>query len=94
MPRPLRRISVLLVGTVILVAGLAMLVLPGPGLLLMGMAIAVLALEFDWARRLADAAARTARGLAQRVGPAGRCLFHGAVVEAAGCQLKTLCSTP
>jgi hypothetical protein len=45
-----------------------MLVLPGPGLLLMGMAIAVLALEFDWARRLADAAARTARGLAQRVG--------------------------
>jgi hypothetical protein len=66
MPRPLRRISVLLVGAVILVAGLAMLVLPGPGLLLMGMAIAVLALEFDWARRLA--AARTARGLAQRGG--------------------------
>ena len=67
-PRPLRRISVLLVGGVILVAGLAMLVLPGPGLLVMGVAIAVLALEFDWARKLADATGRAARGLAQRAG--------------------------
>jgi uncharacterized protein (TIGR02611 family) len=68
MPRPLRRISVLLVGGVILVAGLAMLVLPGPGLLVMGVAIAVLALEFDWARKLADAIGRAARSLAQRLG--------------------------
>jgi Putative transmembrane protein (PGPGW) len=33
LPRPLRRVSVLVLGSVILIAGVAMLVLPGPGLL-------------------------------------------------------------
>lgn len=67
LPRPLRRASVLVLGSLILIAGIAMLVLPGPGLLVMGVAIAVLALEFDWAKRLADRATRTAGDLANRV---------------------------
>jgi hypothetical protein len=43
-----------------------MLVLPGPGLLVIGVAVAVLALEFDWAKRLADRATGAARGLVKR----------------------------
>ena len=63
LPRPLRRVSVLLLGTLVLAAGLLMLVLPGPGLLVIGLAVAVLALEFDWARRVAERGIRLARGL-------------------------------
>jgi uncharacterized protein (TIGR02611 family) len=66
LPRPLRRVSVLVLGSVILIAGVAMLVLPGPGLLVIGVAVAVLALEFDWAKRLADRATGAARGLVKR----------------------------
>lgn len=66
LPRPLRRASVLVLGSVILIAGVAMLVLPGPGLLVMGVAVAVLALEFDWAKRLADRATRATQGLVKR----------------------------
>jgi uncharacterized protein (TIGR02611 family) len=66
LPRPVRRISVLLLGTVIALAGLVMLVLPGPGLLVLGLAVAVLALEFDWAKRLAERVVRLARALADR----------------------------
>ena len=66
LPRPLRRASVLVLGSVILIAGVAMLVLPGPGLLVIGVAVAVLALEFDWAKRLADRATSAAKGLVKR----------------------------
>jgi hypothetical protein len=59
---------VLLVGAMILMTGLAMLVLPGPGLLVIGMAIAVLALEFQCAKRLADRGIRVARRLRPRLG--------------------------
>ena len=45
LPRPLRRASILVLGSVIMIAGVAMLVLPGPGLLVMGVAVAVLALS-------------------------------------------------
>lgn len=68
LPRPLRRVSVLLLGMAMLVAGLAMLVLPGPGLLVLGLAVAVLALEFDSARRLAKRVSRASRRLAHRLG--------------------------
>jgi uncharacterized protein (TIGR02611 family) len=66
LPRPLRRASVLLLGMLILAAGLLMLVLPGPGLLVIGLAIAVLALEFEWARRVAERGIRLVRGLGGR----------------------------
>jgi len=35
LPRPLRRILVLVIGLTVLMAGLLMLVLPGPGILVM-----------------------------------------------------------
>lgn len=49
-----RRLAVLLVGLAFLGAGLAMLVLPGPGLLVAVAGLAVLATEFAWAERMLD----------------------------------------
>jgi len=46
-----RRIVVLVVGTGVLLVGLAMLVLPGPAILVIPAALGILALEFSWARR-------------------------------------------
>jgi len=40
------------IGFVLLAIGVALLVLPGPGLLVIAAGIAVLALEFPWAERL------------------------------------------
>jgi tellurite resistance protein TerC len=49
--RTARRIVVATVGATVLVIGLAMLVLPGPGLLVVPFGLAILASEFVWARR-------------------------------------------
>lgn len=48
----LYRIGFAVAGFVVLVAGGAMLVLPGPGLLVTAIGLAMLALEFLWAERL------------------------------------------
>ena len=45
------RIGVTLVGPLLVVAGLAMTVLPGPGLVVVALGMALLALEYEWARR-------------------------------------------
>ena len=47
----LKKILVALVGGALLVAGLAMLVLPGPAVVVIPAALAILAVEFVWARR-------------------------------------------
>lgn len=52
LPRPVRWISVTVVGTVFLILGLIMLVTPGPGILFLFLGISVLALEIEWAREL------------------------------------------
>ena len=46
-----RRIVVTVIGATVLLAGLAMLLLPGPGLVFVGIALAILSTEFVWARR-------------------------------------------
>jgi uncharacterized protein (TIGR02611 family) len=40
------------IGATVLISGVAMLVLPGPGLLVIVAALAILATEFAWARHL------------------------------------------
>jgi tellurite resistance protein TerC len=40
------------IGSTVLLGGVAMLVLPGPGLLVIVLALAILATEFAWARHL------------------------------------------
>jgi len=47
----LKKTLVALVGGSLLLAGLAMLVLPGPAFVVIPAALAILALEFIWARR-------------------------------------------
>ncbi len=49
--REARRAVILLVGASVLVVGLAMVVLPGPALLVIPLGLAILGLEFAWARR-------------------------------------------
>ena len=49
----MRRVVVAVVGFLLVSIGVALLVLPGPGLLVIAAGIAVLALEFPWAERLA-----------------------------------------
>jgi uncharacterized protein (TIGR02611 family) len=49
---PVYRIAVAVAGFVVLAAGIAMLVLPGPGVLVCGIGLGLLALEFRWAERL------------------------------------------
>jgi tellurite resistance protein TerC len=46
------RLIVLVVGGTLLVIGVAMIVLPGPALVVIPAGLAVLATEFVWARRL------------------------------------------
>jgi len=48
------RIARTAAGSVLLIAGVAMLVLPGPGWLTIAAGLAILATEFVWARRLLD----------------------------------------
>ena len=52
LPKPVRWISVTVVGTLFLILGLIMLVTPGPGILFLFLGISVLALEIEWAREL------------------------------------------
>lgn len=46
-----RRIAVIVVGSTILLFGIVLLVTPGPGLLVIPIGLAILGLEFAWARR-------------------------------------------
>jgi hypothetical protein len=50
----LKKIGVSVVGGALVVGGIALLVLPGPGILLVAGGVAVLATEYVWARNLLD----------------------------------------
>lgn len=50
----LRKVIVGLIGFPLLIVGVILVPLPGPGLLVMFMALVLLATEFDWARKHAD----------------------------------------
>lgn len=48
--RTIKRIGIAVIGTTLLLLGLAMVVLPGPAFIVIPLGIAVLATEFAWAR--------------------------------------------
>ncbi len=50
--KSLRRLIVGLVGSTVLIIGIALLVLPGPAFIIIPLGLAILALEFAWARRI------------------------------------------
>ena len=47
-----KRLIVIVVGFTLLIVGAAMIVLPGPAFIVIPLALAILATEFVWARRL------------------------------------------
>ena len=65
--RNAKRLMVLILGVAVLVAGLAMLALPGPGLLVIILGLVILATEFAWAERLLDRTTASAAGAASKV---------------------------
>jgi len=50
----LRRILVAVLGTMVLLAGILLLVLPGPAILVIPLGLAILGTEFHWAKRSSD----------------------------------------
>jgi Flp pilus assembly protein TadB len=77
--RSSKRIAVSVVGGTLVAAGLAMLVLPGPGILVVALGFAVLGTEYAWAaaalertKRTAQRAGRAAKGAVGTVRRRGR----------------------
>ncbi len=52
--RQVWRLIILVVGVTVVAVGVAMLVLPGPAIIVIPAGLAILATEFLWARRLLD----------------------------------------
>lgn len=71
--RSSKRIAVSIVGAVLVLGGLAMLVLPGPGILVVALGFGVLGTEYTWAAAALERTKRTA-------GHAGRIARDGATV--------------
>lgn len=51
-PGPIRKLIVGLIGGTVLLIGLAMVVLPGPAIIVVPIGLAILATEFAWAQRM------------------------------------------
>lgn len=51
-PRPMRMVMAATGGVTLILAGVAMLVLPGPGLVVIALGVALLATEFAWAQHV------------------------------------------
>lgn len=66
--RAIRRVVIGVVGATVVAVGVALLVLPGPAFVVLPIGLGILAIEFEWARRLMrrarrlyETAARTSR---------------------------------
>jgi hypothetical protein len=49
--RTMRQLFILLIGLTVLLLGIVMIVLPGPAILIIPLGLAILGIEFAWARR-------------------------------------------
>jgi uncharacterized protein (TIGR02611 family) len=72
-----KRLAVLVIGAAVLGAGIAMLVLPGPGILVIVLGLAILASEFAWAERALDKAKQNAAAVTGKIssGRSGRLIM-------------------
>ncbi len=69
---PLFRILFALAGMTVLLAGIVMLVTPGPALVIIPLGLAMLALEFTWAERLLERALDQAETAQRKAAEASR----------------------
>jgi|SRR5918999_3076622 uncharacterized protein (TIGR02611 family) len=85
----LLRIGFAIFGFLVVAVGLAMLVLPGPGLLVIAIGLGILALEFAWAERLLERTVDRMEQAADTVRRASRAqqLLLAAVLAAASVAL-------
>ena len=70
--RQARRIVVFVIGSTILLIGIAMILLPGPAMLVIPLGLAILATEFVWARDWLAYAKRHLNYLSSQVQKAGK----------------------
>jgi uncharacterized protein (TIGR02611 family) len=87
--RHTKRVIVTVMGATVVLAGIAMLVLPGPGWVAIIAGLAILATEYVWARKLLEKAKHQATKSAKAVGsglkrPFGRRGTGSAVTEEVG----------
>ncbi len=68
--RQVQRVFVFVAGSTLVLVGVALLVLPGPGLLTIAAGLALLGTQFMWARRWLDRLSAGSRELASRAGRA------------------------
>ena len=74
LPHPLRWLGVAIVGGTLIVVGVILLVLPGPGLVLIALGLVVLASEFAWAEAILQ---RMKKSGTAALGSARRALSRG-----------------
>ncbi len=65
--RQARRVVVLVIGSTLLLVGIAMIVLPGPAILVIPLGLGILAAEFEWARRWLRRSRETLEGVKRRL---------------------------
>lgn len=65
--RNAKRLLILILGVAVLLAGVAMLALPGPGVVVIIVGLVILATEFTWAERALDKTTEKAAGAATKV---------------------------
>jgi uncharacterized protein (TIGR02611 family) len=92
--RLLRRIAITVVGTTLLTLGVVLLVAPGPGIVVIVLALAVFAIEYEWARRLLREAKKVALSATQktatnRVAKASAVLFGVGAIGLGGVLIFT-----
>jgi len=61
-----RKLAIATIGASVVALGVAMLVLPGPAILVIPLGLAVLAVEFAWARRWLERLRNGSRSLLRR----------------------------
>ncbi len=89
----IKRLVIAVVGGTVLAIGLALMVLPGPALLVIPAGLAILAIEFAWARRwLRSARALWARRPKDDSAPHKK-LTMQSVWRSAGVLLRQVCRT-
>ena len=70
MLRQIRRLVIAVIGGTVVLIGVAMIVFPGPAIVVIPAGLAILATEFVWARRLLQRFKEKAERIVERVRPA------------------------
>jgi Putative transmembrane protein (PGPGW) len=90
---PIFRVLWVVAGITVVLAGLAMTVIPGPAVVVLPVGLAMLAAEFTWARRLLDVGIDRgvdAKRRVQRAAPAAKLLTVLAVLSLAAAVVAFL----